>query len=285
MGYGPFMRLHYLNLDRSLQRRVLMERQGTALGVELERVVAIDGQHLPEPEIKSAIEGSIRYRPLGRGEVACALGHKLTWQRIANDDAEFGFVFEDDVVFSMDARNFLIGDNWIPPNIDLVKLDTYFQTFSGQRPSITHQISDQFHLHPLPVSAASASAYVLSRNFARRLLQSPHVGLVPADDALFCPMSRLAPSRRVFQLSPAICVQTLFVDGHHEEVASVIDGIDNRNEVKVGQSRIKKMCRKVWRSPKKLSMLLERKHGGTWIVPFSQPTLVVPPVPSSMCVP
>ena len=120
-------RILVINLDRSPERLAAISAQLEKLDVPFERVVALDGKELADDFIEAAspkqIVGKTYHRALSKAEVACSLSHKKAWQKIVDDDLDFGIVLEDDcelldnfadVVELIDG---LPGDSW-----DFIKL-------------------------------------------------------------------------------------------------------------------------------------------------------------------
>lgn len=90
-----------INLARSNERLANIKAQLDAINVPFERIDAVDGAQLTDQDIeqiapKSIIENHY-FRPLGKGEIACALSHKKAWQQIIDDDLDFAIILEDDL--------------------------------------------------------------------------------------------------------------------------------------------------------------------------------------------
>ena len=90
-----------INLDRSPDRLAGMKSQLDTLGIDFERIEAVDGKNLDDGEIERVAPESVvsktYHRALSRGEVACSMSHRKAWQKIVDDDLDFGIVLEDDL--------------------------------------------------------------------------------------------------------------------------------------------------------------------------------------------
>lgn len=59
---------------------------------------------------------------IGVGSVGCYWSHVEAWRRIAESSDRGAFVFEDDAIFSINARKFIVDDSWIPKEIEVCQL-------------------------------------------------------------------------------------------------------------------------------------------------------------------
>jgi glycosyl transferase family 25 len=90
-----------INLQRSPGRLAKIKQQLEKHGVEFERIEAVDGAQLSDDFIEQVSPAELvranYYRPLSNGEIACSLSHKKAWQKIIDDNLDFGVVLEDDL--------------------------------------------------------------------------------------------------------------------------------------------------------------------------------------------
>lgn len=87
--------LRYINRDQDTQRRAFVEAGAAAQGYTTERVPAINGY---ADDFGTVYAGRIG-GDIGPGTQACFLSHAATWARIAEGDAPYGLVCEDDATF------------------------------------------------------------------------------------------------------------------------------------------------------------------------------------------
>lgn len=92
-----------INLQRSVERREVMEGHLSELGLEYERVDAVDGSALP-PELVKLYSAQSARETIGRvllpGEIGCALSHYTIYRRILEESLDVALILEDDVVLS-----------------------------------------------------------------------------------------------------------------------------------------------------------------------------------------
>lgn len=202
------MRSLIINLDRSSDRLEAAKVVFRAAGIELERVSAVDENHLAHTMIASVTAPSLsKYRQWDRGAVGCTLSHVRAWQAIAAGPDQFVAVFEDDNRISPDLGNILADTSWIPEGADLIRLETHLrpQALSstpfpacGNRRLI--EIGDHF--------TTGSSAYIMSRTAALRALEMIKEDYLPSDRSLYDKaLSSVAASMRSFQMDPAPCAQ------------------------------------------------------------------------------
>lgn len=89
-----------INLAQNAQRIENSARQLDAAGAAWQRVEAVNGWDLSSEEIARVYDAGRNARdgkqPLVPAEIGCYLSHIEAWRKIAEGDAEGGFVFEDD---------------------------------------------------------------------------------------------------------------------------------------------------------------------------------------------
>ncbi len=114
-----------------------MRQEFDRVGVEFERIAAVDGAALPPSVVEDFRQNRAATKPDGwlPGEIGCFLSHFEAWRRIAAHDAPWGAVFEDDIRVSPDLTSLLASADWIPPDADIVRLEAYrSMRLAGGRP-------------------------------------------------------------------------------------------------------------------------------------------------------
>jgi glycosyl transferase family 25 len=227
------MRTYLINLARRPDRLAAMLRQAGPLGLQLERVEALDvAQAEPESLNRWFEDGG----PLGEipaGDKACLLSHRRAWELfVAGPDSHAVFL-EDDVRLSKSAPALLTGGDWIL-DAAVVKLEHYGPP--GQRVLLTDMralftapprqaaTAPAFQLGRMLSRHTGAAAYILSRPAAELLLRQTRFDL-PVDHLLFNPNnSRLFTRLKPWQLLPAIARQEQFV-GEKSDIESTRIGL------------------------------------------------------------
>lgn len=97
------MKILVINLDRRADRLERIRSQLGLLPMEWRRIRAIDGLRLKPSEVSHL--NSLSVRPLGRGELGCALSHIKAWRRAMNDRHNGAtWILEDDVTLLRTPR-------------------------------------------------------------------------------------------------------------------------------------------------------------------------------------
>lgn len=126
MDHNPKWAIFVINLQRAPHRWRAVSQRLNALGLQYQRIDAVDGRQLSQQQLQQLIDHERArkdyHSPLSASEVGCYLSHLKAWQAIIEHDLDFAIVLEDDVVFS---DNFAI----VPPCIasiaepwDVIKL-------------------------------------------------------------------------------------------------------------------------------------------------------------------
>jgi len=203
------MKIFLINLARRPDRLREMQRQASRLGLELTRLEAVDARSVTPPPGLFAPSGPLGEIP--RGDQCCTLSHVAAWKEFLAGEGSHAVILEDDVVLSPGADFVLRDADWIPPHIDLIKLEHYGPRGQSVLLSDLREVGDGFQLGRMQSRHTGAAAYILSRRAAEILLGVTRFTL-PVDHLMFNPnnsplFAHLAP----WQLLPAVARQQNFV--------------------------------------------------------------------------
>lgn len=253
------MKAYVINLDRDPERMAHMERQGKQFGIDWRRVPATD-----------KLDGDIAARAaharpgllgfaMSAGAIAVFESHRKAWELIVDSDDSHGAVFEDDVVCSKELPAFLATAEWIPPDCDVMKIETFDRATIGAKPAHLFSGRRIVRLHGRHLGAA---AYIVSRSAAQRLLAASENFTDPVDEFLFNAQSLHFPRLTLYQLDPAPCIQGGLL-GLDEKAGYLKTSNDsNKRPRKAEYTFARFVKRKVSRLAEKLSLLfgiLERR--------------------------
>lgn len=200
------MKAWFINLDRSPDRLAFMTQTLDALGLDYERVAAVDGKALSEEDIAKAYQFAPGSQFLDAGTIACSLSHRKAWERIAASEDDYALVLEDDVIFGEGAKAILANTSWIPEGTNLLRLETFRRHTVHERKPVAsvggRDIVRLRHIH------LGAGAYILSRAAAERLVQHMPRFSYAVDYVLFDPKCPEFCGMEVLQMVPALCIQS-----------------------------------------------------------------------------
>jgi glycosyl transferase family 25 len=262
--------VYVINLDRSPQRLDHMGAQLGRLGIAFERLRAVDGREL-KPDYVAG------FPPMSASQIGCFLSHKLAWQRIAEGDAPYGIVLEDDIHIAPGFADLTRSTNWIPVDAGTVKLETFLLRVSMDKMVIGG--ADEPVLRRMRTFHPGTGAYALSVRAAEHLLRTRPAPVEPADDAMFYVEDWWRHLPAVYQLVPAVCIQD-FVLPQRER----IDGLATTMEFPTPINRragykMRREMRRIWRQLHGFAAIVVgiRPSFTRQIVPFAEPLSVTPP--------
>ncbi len=220
-----------INLDNSLDRWVSMCEKFDSLGLEVERVSAIDKKKLTKEEIlkltkvKTMYDKAICPRSLFAGEIACFLSHKLCWEKLRLSKENFALVMEDDIKFSARTENYLSSLDWVPKGVHLVQLSTLNPApVKTKVDRVIVMKNGDTLVHPLYPVSWGTQAYLISKPAAMLALKlTKNIGM-PVDDFLFHPMSLFSRKYPVYKLNPSIII--------HEDIKAFSSTLEINPEAK-----------------------------------------------------
>ncbi len=203
------MKCYLINLDRSADRLIQMEREFSRYGLAFTRVAGVDGRLLKQEELEAVTARVRRWEiPIPPAEIGCFLSHRKCLEIIANGEDEFAAIFEDDIILSHEAQKILSGSGWIPADADIVKIETFNTVILVD---VSSKIQDtEYRYARLLSKHLCAGGYIVSRNAARRMLTFMDVISVPIDNLMFDPAYEMFAGLNIYQVFPAVCKQQGF---------------------------------------------------------------------------
>lgn len=243
------MKVYFINLDRSPDRLAWFSRQGEVLGLDLVRVPAVDGRTLDANEMARLTAMSSGNSDLSAGEIACLLSHRVVWGHIVDGPEPWAFVAEDDVHLSPDIAKFLGSPEWIPAGAELIKAETNLRRQELSKKVWARPFGHE--LRQLHSNHYCSGAYFVSQEGAARLLAFTETHVEQADVILFSPELGILSETPVLQISPALCLQDMYLDEARQDrrLASLIDA----PRVSRRKSRDMSLPAKIWREARRVA--------------------------------
>jgi glycosyl transferase, family 25 len=196
----PQVMTYVINLDRSPQRMAIMEERLKPLNLAWQRVSAVEGKLLDLPTLKElSIPGFLaRHGKQPKpAEVGCYLSHIRVFEAfLAQANAEFALVLEDDVLFQADFLEVLGALINCRADWDLVRLSG----FHSGGPVGIKALTPERQLAIMFFKQTSSAAYLINRQAARAMLDTLLPMTVPYDHAFDQPWAMKIKARMVSPL-------------------------------------------------------------------------------------
>lgn len=95
-------KIFVINLDRSFDRFEQISTQLKNIGLEFERISAIDGNSQTDEFLEKYYSKELNrkkyYVPMSKAEIGCYISHLKACERIVKENLEYGIVLEDDII-------------------------------------------------------------------------------------------------------------------------------------------------------------------------------------------
>ena len=174
---------YLINLDRHPERLKISGDELNSIGLDFQRVAAVDHRDLGPQTLSSVVDRSPKTmikRALSPGEVACYLSHLRVWQTIAEGSADMAWVFEDDVSFCESARAAMLEIESGERDWDIVRLYSH-KALALER---VKPLEGRYSIALSRKIPMSTIAYAISRPAADYLYRTMQPISIPVDSAL-----------------------------------------------------------------------------------------------------
>lgn len=202
------MKVFYINLDRSADRRAYMEEILTHLGIEAERIPGVAGSNVPSWLAPQFAEPT----PLTPGQIGDYASLLVVAKRIVDDALDYALVLQDDIIIDPRLMGLCEGAIWhLPKDWDCVHLDTEFKRAVVRFSALSREHSlVRFLRQPV-----GNGAFLLSKKGAQKWLE-PHPRRLPSD----------VDNRRAWSPTTVFGVYPALVHHQREVLGSCIGGFD-----------------------------------------------------------
>lgn len=249
---------YVINLDRRADRMDFMAPQLDRLGLNWQRVSAVDAQTATDAQITAEVRLTGHKIGMGRGSMCCALTNFAIYRRLVADNIPAALILQDDVALSPLLAQALTTLDWLPSGIGIVQFERFGR--SGSRRLVgpaLGQPAPGVTLHRLHSRTAGAGCYLITQAAAALILRDKPILDMPIDHFLFSPnVSPLFDRLGVAVTLPALAVQRM------EAIASDIAGERQRRKKPV-LARASRVWSEVNRVPRQLAAMMQ---GARWRV-------------------
>jgi len=199
------MKIFVISLNSAIDRRKHICTEFDKQNISFNFFDAITINQIDNIEKKLDVDLSLSN--LTRSEKSCFLSHLSLWIKLLESNENYITIFEDDVVLSSKNINFFLENHeWIPPHVDILKIDCFSNKVSMNPKTYT---INKRKIRQLKGVHLGAAGYILNRKSAFILInyirsKKQHL---PIDHILF--EEALATSQlNISQLNPALCAQS-----------------------------------------------------------------------------
>jgi len=221
-------KIYLINLARAGSRLAAMQRKFDDLGLQFERIEAVDGRAMSDAQKREFARLRPRANGWLSGAIGCFSSHYQAWTQIAEGSEDFGIVFEDDVHVSKALPALLENIGPYLDHFDVLRLEA-----TKHRVLLNHEQRFEvagISLVEVQSETWGAGAYVLPKRTAQLLLAEPSTRHSPVDFFLFDKgTSAVARRHRVYQAVPALCVQSKFDEARGKPETSYGSDIEHNS--------------------------------------------------------
>ena len=204
-----------INLNRSKDRLQKICSRLNELNVSFERVEAFDGSSLSDEEYDRLTYPynhpcRVRFtRELTKGEVGCFISHRKCWQKLVESNENYEVIFEDDLYISDKAKLFLTNKNWLPQNVGLIRLSSFYSMNNRlyiKDKSVLNS-HNEYSIAKTLRYAIGTQCYIISKEFAKKAIEMSDKFECPVDEFLFNRLFEFANTCESWQLIPSVICQ------------------------------------------------------------------------------
>jgi glycosyl transferase family 25 len=158
-----------INLERSIDRRLKIQKRLNELEVQFSFINAVDGRSLSNEEKSLYDDAAVNkkmHRSLSPGEIGCYLSHIKVWEKIVTEKLPWAVVLEDDIIIDDDFPQIISNIQTLPIKWDVIRLSGLCHVPTIQLLGIhtTYSVS-------VPLGMPSGTqGYCVSQGGARKLL-------------------------------------------------------------------------------------------------------------------
>lgn len=203
-----------INLETSKDRLNNMSSRLKELDVSFCRISAINGSKLTYVEMKEwtypydHFDSKVRFtRELTNGEIGCFLSHRKCWETLLLSDEKYALIMEDDIIISSKATKYMNTEKWIPDSVDICQLSCLEREVEGRISDQISSVDDHITLvQPMIPIPLGTQCYIVSRNFAKRALETSEKLPCPVDNFLFSPWFNLSKEFKIWRTAPTLVI-------------------------------------------------------------------------------
>jgi len=217
------MKTFVISLSKAKERRNHIVEEFAKQKVDFEFFDAITPENIDIAISNLSLGGYVS--ELHKNEIGCLLSHMLLWKKAIDDQLDYIAIFEDDIYLGENAKDFLSDNAWIQKKCQVIKLEVFYKTISVASKKSNLSAPDNRMLLLLREAHMGCGGYILTQSAAKKLLSFivESKVLIPVDHFLF----RECPELKIYQLSPALCIQDMILTNGNTRFPSFLEEVRN----------------------------------------------------------
>ncbi len=194
------------------------------------------------PDIAISYAQSLGLKPnesqLTSTELACMMSHIAVWKKAIHEAIPYITVFEDDIYLGVDAESLLNNAEWIRPNWNIIKIESFYEKVFLS-PSSCDVLSKRRRIAQLKSKNLGTAGYILSLEGAKTLLEYIlNNDIQPIDQTIFNYFI-IKNQEPVFQMVPALCVQEMNIKDY-EGSLSLPSLLEEERKIRLAREHVEK---------------------------------------------
>ena len=210
------MKNYVISLKSATARREHISNEFGKQNINFEFFDAITPNEIQETA--QALGLNVSDTELTVGEIACLLSHVSLWKRALDEQSDYIAIFEDDIYLGENSDYFLNNINWIPKDIDIIKLEAFSKKVKIAYKSLSQSFNKR-RLYKLNGIHLGCAGYILSRNSYEELIELSmnYQKMVAVDHIVFEEYVKISMNN-ICQLNPALCIQSDILNNNEKEI-------------------------------------------------------------------
>lgn len=186
---------------------------------------------------------------MSAGEIGCTLSHYCLWKQVVEKNMPYLMIFEDDIYFAKCAKELLDDLDWLPSDFDIIKIETTYEKVMLKK---RIDLASSHALLQMKSRHLGSGGYIISQQAAKKLITKVKaLGIQdPVDHMLFEDLV-YETSNKVYQISPAICIQDIVYNEDSTRFGSCLEEERQArpvNKVKLSaRQKINRELMRLWR--------------------------------------
>jgi glycosyl transferase family 25 len=269
------MKIFYINMARSPERRAFMEEQFARLGLETERFEVLTPSSLTDEDRLLYCDRS-RSVWMTEAELCCNYSHISIWRMLTERGIDRALILEDDVKLSTGLPDFLSNLKEINADYPIVRIETL--GLPARISNVPVHVASDAVLRRSYHHDAGSAGYIITKQAAAVLAEAPEARTTLVDGLLFNPFGRLGGFLKVHYADPGLCIQLTWAGLDAEVGLGQSNLVGERAERKLAWKKkpIRKFARQVrgWITYDARAFAIKLSSGAIWwkprLVPFKE---------------